>query len=659
MADDLFARAATLHQAGKLVEARILYEQLLQQDANQIYGLNLLGVTYIQADASRQSIPFFEKAIAIKPDFAEAYCNLGVALNALERYPEAIRCCEKALSIKPGYAQAYYNLAVAFNALKRVEDTIACYRKAVSIKPDYLEAYNNLGIALSETGNLDEAAGCYGKALAVNPDFPFAHCNMGGIHLLQENHNLALASFRRALELRPNYVEAQIGLAKAYLALERLSDAKAAALLAVQEQPDNANAFALLGNIYLDLADTELALIEFDSALKFDPTCDDALIGMGNLCMQSGRVEEAEMWFYRVLALRPAHVAARAKLAQIRPAAVDDGNFMALQTLAEKSTGLADGSAIDLHFALGKCYADTGDTARAFPHFRAGARLKRSKFHYSADRVSEQFDALIQFFDEPTLARLRGAGDPSRVPIFVLGMPRSGTTLTEQIIASHPDVFGAGELTDLFDLVQRDNSSAAADVSFLDRLRGLDASILADWGADYALALRRRAPHARHITDKMPANFLLIGLIHLMLPNAKIIHVRRDPIDCCLSCFTHLFRGGQQAQTYDLVELGRYYRDYARLMDHWRRVLPAGAFLEVQYEDIAIDLAAQTRRLIAYCGLQWNDACLSFHKNQRPVRTASLLQVRQPIYTSSIGRWRLYESFLQPLLEALGDLVPK
>jgi hypothetical protein len=254
------------------------------------------------------------------------------------------------------------------------------------------------------------------------------------------------------------------------------------------------------------------------------------------------------------------------------------------------------------------------------------------------------------------MERLRGGGNPSRLPVFVLGMPRSGTTLVEQIISSHPDVHGAGELPDLLEIAQRDIAGTGA--AFPNNIPAIDKAGLAGWAADYVAGLHRRAPDARHITDKMPANFLAVGLINMMLPNAKIIHVSRNPVDTCLSCFMQLFGSGQE-QTYDLAELGRYYADYARLMEHWRSVLPDGAFLDAQYEDIVADQETQARRMIAFCGLDWNDACIDFHKNKRSILTASVTQVRQPIYKSSVERWRHYEKFLGPLLDALGDLAPK
>jgi hypothetical protein len=235
-------------------------------------------------------------------------------------------------------------------------------------------------------------------------------------------------------------------------------------------------------------------------------------------------------------------------------------------------------------------------------------------------------------------------------------MPRSGTTLTEQIMASHPDVHGAGELRDLMQIVQQPIAGQALQ-PYPENLAGLTRGDISQWGQDYVAGLRRRAPEARRITDKMPANYMALGLIALMLPNAKIIHVQRNPVDTCVSCFTRLFNRHQEA-TYDLAELGRHYANYARLMQHWRQVLPQGSFIEVQYEDIVADMEGQARRLIDFCGLDWNAACLDFHNNKRSIRTASVTQVRQPIYTSSVARWRHYEKHLGPLLEALGDLVP-
>jgi len=376
---------------------------------------------------------------------------------------------------------------------------------------------------------------------------------------------------------------------------------------------------------------------------------------LGETLLEPGRLDEAEASLRRALQIRPDYLKVRLSLASVRKVKADDENLVALVAADEASrdSTLPGEDAVCLHFALGKSYDDIGDHEKAFPHFLEGNKLKRATLDYDPDETARRIDSIMRNFDMATMDRLRGGGDPSHLPIFILGMPRSGTTLVEQIISSYPGVHGAGELSDLKAIVRRN----IAGTAFPDNLRLLDQAQLAAWGAEYVAGLQRRAPAAQRITDKMPANFLAVGLIYLMLPNARIIHVKRNPVDTCLSCFTQLFKDGQEF-TYDLAELGRYYVGYARLMEHWRKVLPAGVFLDVQYEDIVAGQEAQSRRIIEYCGLEWNDACLDFHQNKRAVRTASMTQVRQPIYQSSVERWRPYEKFLGPLFDALGDLAP-
>ncbi len=246
----------------------------------------------------------------------------------------------------------------------------------------------------------------------------------------------------------------------------------------------------------------------------------------------------------------------------------------------------------------------------------------------------------------------RGVGDPSDVPVFIVGMPRSGTTLVEQMLASHPAVFGAGERLELLHAIERLGAGRLGGVPFPEAAWTMSADELRRLGSEYVAALRSLAPSAARITDKMPSNFRFVGLIRLILPNARIIHVSRDPVDTCLSCFSKLF-SGEQSFTYDLAELGRVYRAYQRLMAHWRATLPEGAMLEVSYEALVQDFAAEVRRIVAYCGLPWEETCLKFYETRRPVHTASMTQVRQPIYASSVGRWRPDRALIRPLLEAL------
>ncbi|MBI5430448.1 MAG: sulfotransferase [Nitrosomonadales bacterium] len=536
----------------------------------------------------KDALTALHRAAELLPQDAEAHANLAGALRAIGKLDEAAESGRLALQIRPEFAEAHNNLGLVLKDLGQPDDAAASFRRALQIKPAFIQAHNNLGSTLRDLGQLDEAASCYRRALQIKPDFAPALVN--------------------------------------------------------------------LGVILRDLGNIEGARECYLRALELDPKHHEVMLYLGSLCMESGEMAEAETLFRRVLEINPDNLEARFVLAQIGKVKPGDGNLAALVAVEQSARTLpsllSGKDAISLHFTLGKCFDDIGDYDRAFPHFAEGCRLKRATLDYGADSMTQRVDDIIRIFDGAAIASLGGGGDPSRAPIFVLGMPRSGTTLVEQIISSHPDVCGAGELSHLLEIAQRDPGGAGA--VFPANLSALERADLSGWGRDYVARLRRHAPDAQRITDKMPENFFVVGLIHVMLPNAKIIHVRRNPVDTCFSCFTTLFINGLE-QTYDLTELGRYYADYARLMEHWRTVLPDGAFLEVRYEDIVADQESQARRLIGYCDLEWNEACIDFHNNKRMVSTASYAQVRRPIYKSAVERWRPYEKFLGPLLDALGD----
>lgn len=301
---------------------------------------------------------------------------------------------------------------------------------------------------------------------------------------------------------------------------------------------------------------------------------------------------------------------------------------------------------------MAKAYDDLGRYDEAFACMREGNALKRERIAYDETRTLESFDRICSTFDRKLLAKADGFS--SSLPVFVVGMPRSGTTLIEQILASHPGVHGAGELADFNWLVDQLPGIGGNIFRYPEDAATLSADQLAALGKAYAERQRQRAPGAARVTDKMPANFLFLGLIHLALPEAHIVHVLRDPRDTCLSCYSKLFTA-EQNFSYELGELGRYYRKYAELMAHWRDVLPPGRMLEIRYEDVIADLETSARQIVDHCGLDWHPNCIAFHEAKRPVRTASASQVRRPIYRSSEGRWRAYQDHLGPLFAALDD----
>ncbi|MBT7759511.1 MAG: tetratricopeptide repeat protein, partial [Rhodospirillaceae bacterium] len=515
------------------------------------------------------------------------------------------------LRLEPNHGDAHNNLAAVLRDLGRPEEALASYRNLLALGVDFPEAHNNIGLVLSELGQFEEALTSFQRAIAGRPDYPEAHNNMA--LALQDLGRMAdaMASYARAIAADPTYAKAHYNLGNALRAAGRL----------------------------------EAAADSYGRALAANPNYALAHNNLGLAQQEMGQIEAAMDSFRQAIAQNGDYAVARANLGALSD---DAGNIEEMERLIGEPD-VATGDAIQLYFALGGAYGKQGGDDRAFAQIVKGNRLKRSTLHYDAAAARDHFQQIIETFDNARFARQGAAGDASALPIFILGMPRSGTTLVEQILASHPQVHGAGELHDL--------AAIAASLPYPAGVDGAAPGLWAELGKDYVDGLTRRAPGKARVCDKMPGNFLRLGLIHLMLPNATIIHCRRDATDTCYSCFSLLFSDGQ-AFSYDLTELGQYYREYDRLMRHWQALLP-GRILDVRYEDVVADLEGSARRLVAHCGLDWNDGCLDFHKTERAVRTASLTQVRQPIYASSIGRWRRHERHLGPLLEALGPLALK
>jgi tetratricopeptide (TPR) repeat protein len=419
---------------------------------------------------------------------------------------------------------------------------------------------------------------------------------------------------------------------------------------ALNQEPKSASAHAMLAHALQNLERHDEAMERARRAIALDPALADAYATLARELADLGRYDEAVRASARALELAPTHPSYYYQWGYITRWSAGDPRLATLEALAEKSASLPIEEQCHLHFALGKAYADCGDVERALRQQIRGGALKRQTLLYDEAATLRQLGELTRVFDGEWIGRHRGVGDPSSLPVFILGMPRSGTTLVEQILASHPKVAALGE--------RRILNEALAQI------RGSPEDVPSPWsakelqrlGALYLEGARAGASAAAgRISDKVTSNFRFVGLIHGALPNARIIHTRRDPVDTCLSIFSLLFSGPQQPFSYDLGELGRYYRAYERVMAHWHEVLPPGVMIDVQYEEVVNDLERQARRIVAHCGLEWNDACLEFHKTDRAVRTASHAQVRQPIYRSSIGRPRPPREILQPLLEELGE----
>jgi Sulfotransferase family len=348
-----------------------------------------------------------------------------------------------------------------------------------------------------------------------------------------------------------------------------------------------------------------------------------------------GQIEDARRAYEAAIDLAPLETASYLGLGDCKRFTQGDPHLRAMEALAREADGLADSEQINLHFALAKALADIGEYSRSFAELLTGNALKRRTLFYDETTTLQEFERGRTVFGPELIHDRRREGEPSPVPVFVIGMPRSGTTLIEHILASHPEVFGAGERADFRQAVE---AVMPGPPGYPEAVPALSPKQMRQIGVRYVASIRKNAAGATRIINKMPTNFLFAGLIATTLPNARIIHARRDPMDTCLSCLSKIFNGDLPF-TYDPGELGRYYRAYDALMWHWREVLPPGTMIEVDYEELVGDLEGQARRLIAHSGLEWSPACLSFHTTERVVATASAAQVRQPIYLSSVRRW--------------------
>ncbi len=613
------ARALACHEEGRLPVAATIYQAILAQDPTHFEALLYLGVLRLQQGRAGESLALTEQALKSNPQSPEAHSNIATALCSLRHHEAAIAAYQQALSLNPGYAEAHYGLATALRELARHDEAIASYDRAISIDVEYAEAHCGRAAALQALKLYDDARAGYQAALDIDPDYPEALHGLAAVAHALHQDDLALTYYQRAIAARPDFPEALGAYARLLQGLHRHDE----------------------------------ALLHLQRALELQPDHAGSHVDLGNLLEEIGRIEEARACFERALAIDPTHVRACYALFHSRRAVAGEPHLATLLRLADD---IDASSAVEyrlaLHFTLGKALADVGEQDRGFQHLIAGNALKRSQITYDETGVHELFGRIERIFTADLVTSRRRSGHPSTVPIFIVGMPRSGSTLVEQILASHPQVSAGGERSDLREAMRSIGLDDPRSL-YPEAVPSLTPEQLHRLAETYLARITAPAPDAAHVTDKTLANFCAAGLIHLALPNARIIHTCRDPIDTCLSCFGLLF-SGDQPFAFDLGELGRYCAGYRKLMAHWRAVLPPGVMLDVHYESLVDDFEPQARRIIAHCGLEWNDACLAFYKTERPVRTASMVQVRQPIYRSSVRRWRPDDTVLRPLIDGLG-----
>ncbi len=600
-----------LYNENRLVQAFDEAQKLTKRYTESLILWNLMGASAAQIGQLDDAILAFEKAISIKPDYAEAYNNMGLALKDQGKVKEATEAYNKALSIKPDFADAYHNAGNILQEQGKLDEAIQAYSKALSIKPDNADAYNNMGVALKDQDNLEEAIEAYNKAVSIKPDYAEAYYNAGNVFQEQGMLDKTIEAYTKALSINPDYPEAYFNL----------------------------------GNALKDQCKLGEALEAYNKAVSIKPDYAEAYKNMGFILKEHGKFVEAIEAYTKALSIKPDYAQAHRNLSSIKEYTKLDTQFLQVQEYYDQED-MSDDDKCHFSFALAKMYEDIGDLKNSFACLIKGNSLRKQLLNYSVDQDKRIFNELKitqPYLLKNALGIEESSTDPT--PIFIIGMPRSGTTLVEQIISSHSEVLGAGELDHVSQLGVRLSVDPKA----------INAEAISKFRKTYLSELSKLSNGKQFVTDKMPQNFRFIPLICASLPEAKIIHIDRNAAATCWSNFKRYFVSDGLGYCYDLNDLVTYYELYTDLMKLWQSQY-GDRIYNLNYERLTTDQENQTRKLIKYLELNWERACLSPQKNKRSVRTASQQQVRQKVYKGSSEVWRKFEPYLNGAFDSLLSL---
>jgi tetratricopeptide (TPR) repeat protein len=556
--------------------------------------------------------------------------NINNAIkSAFENYQagnvqQAVTLCKKIMEIQPNNINAVNLLGIVSYQQKNYDSAIEYSKQLITLNPNNAQAYYILGHSLQEKSEVDEAIIYYKKSLQLNPDIVDAYYNLGTIFQDKKRHDEAIFYYQKVLQINPNDVDAYYNLGCVFQEKEMLDE----------------------------------AIAYFQKALYFNPNLPDAYNNLGTALQNKGQMDEAIGCYKKALQLNPNLSLALLNLITSERLSHDDSKELLKLTQKLIVQDISKNDLLLLYFTMGKLCEKLEIFKESFEYYSFGNKLKRGQFEFNIDSHVDYVSRIIKTFSADFIKQRRSWGSDSLMPIFIFGMPRSGTTLFEQIIASHPKVYGGGESLFFHQIEQNLHSVLKLNELYPECLNFIDGQTtyaIADLYLKKTREVIGLSTDYTRITDKNSFNFYHLGLISLLFPKASFIHCQRHPLDTCISIFFHNFATGNQF-AYDLSELGQYYRAYLRLMNHWREVLPIRIF-ELKYEDIVQQQEEVSQKLVEFCGLEWDSVCLDFYRNERPVFTASSWQVRRPIYTTSCGRWRNYEEFLEPLKELLADFI--
>lgn len=611
--DALFLQAQRAQAEGRLAEAQARYAAILDRDPEHPEASHFQGLLYHQTSRTQLALPLIERSLALRPQSKPFLTNAGLIYQAVGEWKKAEAAYRTLTRLTPRDDQVWYALGLALMEQGRVDEAEQAYRSAANLAGANPEHWKNLGITLlklARPGDVEEAARCFRKVVAAAPDDSEGHNNLGIALGLLNRRDEALEAARTAIRLDPRSWQPWLNLAQ----------------------------------IHLTNDEVESALDVYQHGIELAADKDKFNITLGHTLNLLGKFDTAITFFRRAYEKNPRDLGLLSQFINHQKfASTDDPLLTKARTAVDASTAEGE-EIISLCFALGKIMDKLEQYDAAFAYYQRGNRLRAQTLTFDRESHRRFIDSLIRQYDTEAFESLRPLGNPSEMPIYIVGMPRSGTTLTEQIIASHPLVAGGGERGFWAGIEKERAGKGRLDQTAIDAIA---EACLADLAG-----VKAAGKETNRVTDKMPHNFLRVGLIHTVFPNARIIHVRRHPVDNCLSIYFQNFKG-DHPYAYDLDSLAYYRREYERLMQHWREVMPADRYFEFDYEDLVADQEGMSRKLVAFCGLEWDDACLRFHENERAIKTASVWQVRQKIYTSSVERWRHYASHIGPLLSLL------
>ena len=606
---------AALGDKGQLEEAEKILNQVIDLAPTFAKPYEDLGTLLLRQGRVDEALPLLEKAVRLDPKLDDAHFHLGRALAMKGRGVEADEAFERSFALSP--MRRLMALAAEHHKAGRMKEAEQLCRQVLQKKPGHVDALRMLGLIAAAAGDLDEAE-----------------------YLL-----------RQALDAAPDHTPAVFELGRVLKELDRNEEAVEVYRGLIEREPENPKAHYRLAGALAPAALNREAADAYRRSIELAPNYTAAWLGLGHMLKTLGDQEEGVDAYRRCLELEPAFGEAYYSLANLKTYRFEDSEIREMKRWSD-SEEVEEPSRVNFLFALAKAHEDRGEYQQAWHYYEQGNAKQRMLVSYDPVQTETINDELVAFFNADFFKATEGMGDSDPAPIFVVGLPRSGSTLVEQIVASHSQVEGTSELPYIGRISKSLNRNRADGMKYPRVLAELESRHFHRLGEEYLrLAARHRVEGTPRFIDKMPNNFPSVGFIHSILPGAKIIDARRHPLDACVGNLRQLYARGQTF-SYDQTDIGEYYLQYLRMMDHWDEVLP-GRVLRVHYEDTVNDLETQVKRILDYLELPWEDACLNYHETDRAVRTASSEQVRQPIYTSGMGFWKNYEPYLDELKEIL------